>query len=273
VITSPTNSPYDRDGQFTISGTAEPNSDVRLREGTEYRGGGRAGPNGAWSAQLTGIPDGSHTYVAEALDGAGNTSAASNAVTVRVDSAPPETTIDSGPSGLTNATSATFQLSSEPGATFECRLTRSDEDPSQFGSCESSKVYTELAQGDYAFEARAADAAGNPDPTPATRLWTINTAGPAMSAFAPQDASKTRNKRPTIKATVTDDAPLDVSDLALFVNDKPASVSGYRYDPATGAFSYRPKRDMKPGKKTVRLIATDDALNEETATWSFTVRK
>ena len=67
-ITSPANNSSDGDGAFTVSGTAEPNSTVRLREGTEFKGGAQVGSNGAWSARLTGISDGSHTYVAEAVD-------------------------------------------------------------------------------------------------------------------------------------------------------------------------------------------------------------
>lgn len=173
VIASPTNNPFDRDGVFTVSGTAEPNSTIRLREGEEFKGGTQVGASGVWSARLTGISDGPHTYVAEASDRAGNTSTASNPATITVDTTEPETTITSGPSGLTNATSATFAFSSEPNASFECRLTRNDEDPSTFTLCQSPKSYPTLEPTGYTFEVRAVDAAGNPDPTPASRSWTV----------------------------------------------------------------------------------------------------
>jgi Ca2+-binding RTX toxin-like protein len=176
VITSPTNTPLLREGAVTVTGTAEPNSTVRLREGEELRGGAQAGSSGAWTAQLTGISDGSHTYVAEAQDKAGNTSAASNSVTITMDSTAPDTTITSGPSGSTNSTTATFGLSSEVGASFECRLTRNGEEPSTFAPCQSPKSYSSLERTGYTFEVRAVDVAGNPDPTPASRSWTISPA-------------------------------------------------------------------------------------------------
>ena len=40
----------------------------------------------------------------------------------RVDTAPPDTQITSGPSGLTNNASPSFAFSSEAGASFQCRL-------------------------------------------------------------------------------------------------------------------------------------------------------
>jgi thermitase len=88
------------------------------------------------------------------------------------DTAPPETTITSGPSGTVGSTSATFGFSSsESGSTFECRLDGTSD--SDWGPCTSSKEYTDLASGSHTFEVRAKDPAGNTDPSPASRTWTI----------------------------------------------------------------------------------------------------
>jgi hypothetical protein len=87
------------------------------------------------------------------------------------DITPPETTIDSGPSGSTTDSSPSFTFASEPGATFECRLDSSQE--SAFGPCTSPKAYSSLALGAHTFEVRAVDASQNTDPTPATRSFTI----------------------------------------------------------------------------------------------------
>jgi hypothetical protein len=89
------------------------------------------------------------------------------------DTSPPETTIDSGPSGTVTSTTADFAFSSsESGSSFECRL-----DAGAWASCTSPKSYTSLAVGDHTFDVRATDAAGNTDPTPATRTWTIAATG------------------------------------------------------------------------------------------------
>ncbi|MGH3087221.1 MAG: Ig-like domain-containing protein [Rubrobacteraceae bacterium] len=150
---------------------------MRLREGTEFEGGAQIGSNGTWSARLTGVSDGSHTYVAEAVDKAGNVSPASNALTVIVDATPPDTTIDSGPSGAVNSTTAGFGFSSEAGATFECRLLSLAENAPgvMFSGCSSPREYTALADGPYTFEVRAADALNHTDASPADRTFTVDT--------------------------------------------------------------------------------------------------
>jgi hypothetical protein len=89
------------------------------------------------------------------------------------DTTPPDTTIDSGPAGTVTSTTADFTFSSsETGSGFECRL-----DAGPWASCTSPKSYASLAVGGHTFEVRATDAAGNADPTPATRSWTIASSG------------------------------------------------------------------------------------------------
>lgn len=85
------------------------------------------------------------------------------------DTTPPQTTITSGPTGNIKTTTATFAFtSSEGSSTFECRL------GSTWTPCSSPKTYTGLAPGTYRFEVRARDAAGNLDPTPATRTFKVS---------------------------------------------------------------------------------------------------
>jgi hypothetical protein len=89
------------------------------------------------------------------------------------DADPPETVIDSGPEGPVADMSATFGFSSpEPDAVFECRI-----DGGSWTSCSSPKAYDDLSDGSHAFDVRARDAAGNVDPTPASRVWTVNFGG------------------------------------------------------------------------------------------------
>jgi hypothetical protein len=84
----------------------------------------------------------------------------------------PDTAILSGPSGIVNATSATFEFFADTaGSTFECRL-----DGVAFEPCSSPKVYSNLSVGDHAFEVRARTPKGVVDNTPAIRSWTVNAA-------------------------------------------------------------------------------------------------
>lgn len=89
-------------------------------------------------------------------------------------SASPDTTITSGPSGTTTSPDATFTYSSSAaGATFECQL-----DAASFASCPAAGTsFTGLADGAHTFSVRATSG-GQTDPTPAIRNWTIDTACP-----------------------------------------------------------------------------------------------
>jgi polysaccharide biosynthesis protein PslG len=99
-----------------------------------------------------------------------------NAIGTACDAGPPETTIDSGPSGSIASNSASFSFrSSEPGSSFECRL-----DSGGWSSCGSPQSYGNLALGTHTFSVRAIDAAGNVDPSPATRSWSRSAPGAAV---------------------------------------------------------------------------------------------
>jgi large repetitive protein len=69
---------------------------VELFEGTTPKGTIKAdSSSGAWSIPLSGVSEGTHTYFAKAKDAAGNTSTASDSVSVTVDRTPPRVDVDS----------------------------------------------------------------------------------------------------------------------------------------------------------------------------------
>jgi hypothetical protein len=105
-----------------------------------------------------------------------------------------ETAIGSAPSGTVNSASASFGFSSDPvGASFECKL-----DGGTFDPCASPKEYTGLSDGPHAFDVRAVDAAGNRDPTPASRSWTVDTASANTS---PPETGTTSGPSPLTEVT------------------------------------------------------------------------
>src|SRR5215213_8758177 len=92
---------------------------------------------------------------------------------------PPNTTIDSGPTGVVASTSASFTFSSsKPNSTFQCSL-----DNSTFAACTSPTSYSGLSQGLHNFRVRAI-ASGITDPTAATYTWTVDTVAPNTSITA-----------------------------------------------------------------------------------------
>ena len=103
------------------------------------------------------------------MDRFGNIDATPATRSFTVDTLAPDTTITSGPSGTTTNRTATFAFSSsEAGGTFQCRL-----DSANFASCSSPRIYLLLSFASHTFQVRAIDGAGNVDPTPAVRTFTV----------------------------------------------------------------------------------------------------
>ena len=140
----------------TNKATLNPNTD--LEAGVTYTATVKGGANGV-------------------KDAAGNPLAADKVWTFTTtatptDTTPPDTTITSGPLLTVKSSDATFTFSStEPSnATFQTRL---DGGNWEANGTVTSKTYTNLANGTPTFEVKATDAAGNTDPTPASRSWKV----------------------------------------------------------------------------------------------------
>lgn len=114
---------------------------------------------------------GTHTFYAASLDQAFNVGPVVS-VSFRVVPAPPDTVIDSGPSGLTFLSTPFFGFhATVAGSTFECRI-----DSEAFSSCTNPFLASKLPSGDHSFEVRALNADGTADPTPAHRDFHIGSA-------------------------------------------------------------------------------------------------
>ena len=107
-------------------------------------------------ANYTSLVEGAHTFQVRAKDAVGNTSSASRTWTADT-VAPPDPTIDTGPSGFSSTAAPAFTFSdTEAGVTFECSLAGAP-----FATCSSPKSYSGLAETSYTFDLRAKDAVGN----------------------------------------------------------------------------------------------------------------
>ena len=90
-----------------------------------------------------------------------------------VDTTPPETTITSGPGDTSDGTADFAFSSNESGSTFECRLVGYE---TTRKACTNPKSYSGLVTGtSYTLKAWAIDAAGNPDGSPATSTFSVQT--------------------------------------------------------------------------------------------------
>ena len=124
----------------------------------------------------TGLGDGEHRFEVRATAAVGT--GLPTAYTWTVDTAAPDTTISSAPADGSSTTATFVFAATEAGSRFECAL-----DGAAFEACSAPKTYGGLAAGAHTFAVRAIDAAGNADPTPATRSWAI--AAPATPDTTP----------------------------------------------------------------------------------------
>jgi hypothetical protein len=251
TIENPAEESYDNDGAFSVSGMAEPDSRVRLFEGTERVGEAMTDTNGGWSILLTDVPEGRHVYAATATDAAGNTSARSKELTVIVDLTNPDTVIDSSPANFVNDARETFRFSSdEQNTTFECSL-----DGAPFEPCESPKEYSDLTDGTHTFDVRAIDAAGNTDPSPAQRSWMMDTQSPQVRLTAPEQEGTLVRIEVILRAEASDN--LGAEKVLFLVDGEVMNVDrSAPYDfgwDSTGAAD---------GAHTVQARAIDAAGNE-----------
>lgn len=131
------------------------------------------------------VADGTHTLTASATDQGQNAGTASRSVLV--DNAPPETQITGGPEDPVSVPSATFtfagtdNLSPAAGLAFAWRLDAGAFSPF---AATTSATLSGLGAGLHAFEVKARDLAGNEDPSPARRTFTV-TAGVQVAITEP----------------------------------------------------------------------------------------
>ncbi len=127
------------------------------------------------------LAEGSHSFEVRATDAAGNTDATPATSNWIVDTKAPDTQITDKPASLVKVATASFSFTGDDTggsgvASFECRIDSSA--PGAWGNCTSAKQYASLSEGAHKFEARAIDQAGNPDSSPASANWIVDTKVP-----------------------------------------------------------------------------------------------
>ena len=110
----------------------------------------------------------------------------------------PDTAIDSGPGGPTNDATPTFSFHSSGEASgFQCSI---DSGAAGFVPCSgpgAAETAQPLADGSYTFRVRAVGP-GGPDPSPATRSFSVDTLPPSVSMSIPGEEGATSDNTPTL---------------------------------------------------------------------------
>jgi hypothetical protein len=243
---------------IAYEGAAEAFTDIDLENGTTYH------------------------YTAYTTDDGDNWSARDVAKATPRDATAPETTItSSGPQRLSNSASATFQFTStEAGSTFECSM-----DDAPFAGCASGKTYANLQDNFHIFEVRATDAAGNVEPAPARRAWTV---APNVTGVGPSGTgvSPTANVTATFSEAMDEPTVEAAGVVTLRKGTGAPLAAAVTYDPATKKVVLNPNANLKRGAKYKAVVTTGaedlagNALDQNPTTtgnqpknWTFTTRR
>ena len=138
---------------------------------------------GCGSGVTYSVGEGAHTFSVFAIDPSGNRTPTDAVRNWTVDLTPPDTTMSTGPSGLTSDTTPTFTFVGAPladVARYECRI-----DAGAWAACSAAGFTSAaLAAGTHDFNVRAVDLANNADQTPAGRQFTVVTSPPQTTMTA-----------------------------------------------------------------------------------------
>ena len=175
------------DNTLTLTGTAEASATVKVYDGATLLGTATADGSGNWTYTTAALTNGAHSLTATATDVAGNTSAASSALSVTIDTSAPVTpaiasySTDSGTAGdgITNDNTLTLSGTAEANATVKVYdgvtlLGSATAD----GSGNWSYTTAALTNGAHSLTATATDVAGNTSAASSALSVTVDTAAP-----------------------------------------------------------------------------------------------
>jgi hypothetical protein len=252
-IDTPSDNTVTPDSTPTVTGepgSAEADATLTVFVDGSASGTTTVAADGSWSFTVTSaLTDNGYAFTAKATDAAGNTSASSNTVHIRIDGHDPTAQITGKPGVLSNDSTPTFSFSADEPASFECGI-----DAGAFAVCASPFTSVALDDGAHSFFVRAIDNSGN-DSAAEEWDWTIDTTAPDVTVTANTPAA-------------------GVSPTFSFSSSESGTTYKCRIDGA-GAFATCSSPFNAPtlsaGSHTLEVQYTDAAGNTGTKTVGFTV--
>jgi hypothetical protein len=271
VITGPADGGDTNDTTPTITGTAEPGSNIAVTNGGVPVCTAVADASGNWSCDATApLSEGNHSLTATATDLANNTSPASTPTTITVDTVVPAAPTVSAPAsgGNTNDITPTFVGTAEPnsmvtvseGGTQLCTATT---DALGAWSCTPT---TPLSEAPHTVDVTVTDLANNPGPA-TSHPFTVDTTVPSTpSITSPAPGADTNDTTPTFSGIADPGATVTVSEGGVPLCT-PAPVAD-----ASGNWSCTASTALPEGAHTIQAVATNaSGTPSSPATRSFDV--
>ena len=264
-----------------LTGTVAPGSTVLLLDSAGLvLGSTTAGPAGAYTVTpAAGLAEGAHPVRVEAVDAAGNVGAPSVAFPLTIDATPPAAPAglallaadDSGAigDGITNVTSPRLTGKAEPAATVQLLDATGTVLATTTAGADGSftvRAPQVPADGTYAYQVRAIDAAGNVGPAGPTLTLTIDATPPPApgtpTLLAADDSGLvgdgiTNVRRPRL-------AGLGAPGSLIQLLDAGGGVLGAATAGPDGSFTVAPAADLADGPHSLRVEAVDMAGNLST---------
>lgn len=185
VITAPTSGSATNDTTPTFSGTGENGATVTVRDGNGNTLCTAVVSGGQWSCTpSTGLAEGQHTITATQTDPAGNTSPASTAITLTIDTTAPDAPVITAPADGTATNDNTPTVSGTATANSTVLLSIDGQSPVTVqadGSGNWTYTTPTLADGSHTFVAIERDAAGNESEPSSTITITVDTTAPTVT--------------------------------------------------------------------------------------------
>ncbi|MFL7903374.1 Ig-like domain-containing protein [Azospirillum argentinense] len=263
-----------------ITGSVAEAGVVVLYEGATALGTVTAAAAGAWTMTVASLGDGAHTLTATVTDVAGNTSSASSALTVTID------TDVNAPSGLalepasnSGATSDTLTNVAAPvitGSVAEAGVVVLYEGATALGTVTASAAgawtmtAASLSDGAHTLTATVTDAADNTSSASSTLTVTIDTNASAPSGLTLEAGSNSGSTADTLTNVATPVVVGSVAEAGVVVLYEGAAALGTVTAAAAGAWSIT-AASLSDGAHTLTATVTDAAGNTSSASSALTV--
>ncbi|MDT0592035.1 Ig-like domain-containing protein, partial [Halomonas sp. PAR8] len=253
----------------TLTGTAEANSTVTIRDGDTVLGSVEADGNGNWSFTPTDpLGEGSHSLTVTTTDPAGNTSEPSDAFELNVDiSAPDAPDINPTDGSVISGTA-------EPGSTIELDVdgdgtsdltTTADETTGDWSVAPDSPL-----ADDTVVTVTATDPAGNTSPQATTTVDTQPPVAPTIAEVADDEGDvtgalangdSTDDTTPTLTGTAEAGSTVTILDGGTVLGSVDAD--------GNGSWSFTPTDPLGEGSHSLTVTATDPAGNTSEPSAAF----
>ena len=269
-----------------ITGSAEANATVYLydSDGTTLLGTALANGSGAWSITSSALSDGVHTLNVKQHDAAGNVSATSSTLVLRIDSGAPAAAAapqlaaasDSGVAGdgMTKFATPTITGTAEAYAS----VTLYDSDGSTVlgsGQADGNGIWnivsSSLADGKHTLSVKQADVAGNVSAASSTLALTIDTHAPTGLSLSSSSVSGSGGKNATVGSLLTTDATTGGSFTYALVAGS-GDTDNHLFSISDGVLHIGDTGVTGSGTRSVRVSTTDAAGNSFEQILSITVR-